>query len=796
MQPEHDFSTQFKSEDDLRKTLAKLLAKMGKKGVQITHGAQEYGKDLVFYEPDSFGSDSLIACVVKNGKITGSADSVDSARNVLIQVEQALDTPYINPAGVDEHVSRVFVVCPYPCSQITLRAIQGKLKTRSGQVSFLCGAALLELFNTHWPDFIAFEAGALNAYVASLQRSFDRADPMSYLAGQHQIFANAAKTLRSVYVRQTFCIELQQLEFLLDPLDLKLLGRPIDLADLNDFNAQVDFVTNVIQHTQGAPGQTALELAELCRSLKVGTSWLVEAWDEAWRLQSQSNAESGTASVPRSQAKVSLSEHLPQFVAGLHKAQNIVLEIESAIKGANQLVFRYQSKPILFLDLQGADYKTYARIRELAHLAPSVFRKTSDVVSHSYPEDLLQQTSDHLFITAPAGYGKTSFCKWNALNDVDNLISGVSTVIPVYVPLHQLANATLRSCEQAFFDSAEVQGLVSGARAKGRTIRLYLDGLDEVSSPAQREKLISFALEVTTKYKGTQVVATGRTYVMGDGFQWLTRLLLSELSNSQLEKLIHNWLSAQPEILDAFNLQLDKTPSLKPLMRTPLLGTLVIAVFKRMNSLPDSKVRLYETFVDLMCGGWDVAKNVRRDTKYGSQAKLRILTRLAGILHLNERREAFEADQRSAVSQVMGSFVNETVLLFNEMLEDGLIQKVGVASVAFSHLSFQEYLCATELMDPQGQRSLQALKSYLRGDDWWREPVSFLIGMLQRPSETEAWLRRTSEDLKDRAADIERRYDFLRSALRDAWPGWVSKAANPSFYGTTPGTPRSAAKRS
>jgi hypothetical protein len=41
--------------------------------------------------------------------------------------------------------------------------------------------------------------------------------------------------------------------------------------------------------------------------------------------------------------------------------------------------------------------------------------------------------------------------------------------------------------------------------------------------------------------------------------------------------------------------------------------------------------------------------------------------------------------------------------------------------------------------------------------------------MLQRPSETEAWLRRTSEDLKDRA--------------------------KPSFYRTTPGTPRSAAKR-
>ncbi len=796
METEHDFSTQFKTEDDLRQALAKLLTKMGKKGVQITHGAQEYGKDLIFYEPDSFGSDSLIACVVKNGKITGSADSVNSARNVLIQVEQALDTPHINPAGAGEHVSKVFVIGPYPCTQITLRSIQGKLRTRSGQVSFLFGAALLEQFNTYWPDFIAFEAGALNAYVASLQRWFDRADPMSYLAGQNQIFANAAKTLRSVYVRQTFCVELQQLELRLELLDLELLGQEVGLSDVKNFNAHIDLACSVIRHTQSAPNQTAMELTELCKSLQLGAAKLLEAWEEAWRFQSQSSVESGTASVPKSQSRVYLAAQDPLFLAGLHKAQSILVGIGKAVTSANQLVLKYQKNPLPFQASQKADYKTYARIRELAQLAPSVLRKTSEVVCQSYPEDLLERTSHHLFITAPAGYGKTSFCKWNALNDVDRLISGISKVIPVYVPLHQLASATLSSCEQAFFDSAEVRGLVSGARAKGRTIRLYLDGLDEVSSPAQRETLMSLALEATTKYEGTQAIVTGRTYVMGDGFQWLTRLLLSELNDSQLEKLIRNWLSAQPEILAAFNIELEKTSSLKPLMRTPLLGTLVIAVFKRTSSLPDSKVRLYETFVDLMCGGWDVAKNVRRDTKYGSEAKLRILTRLAGILHLNERREAFEGDQRAAVSQVMGSFIFETVPLFEEMLEDGLIQKVGSGSVAFSHLSFQEYLCARELMDPQGLRSSQALKNYLRGDDWWREPVSFLIGMLQRPSETEAWLKRTSEDLKDKAPDIERRYDFLQSALRDAWPGWPSKAAMPSFYGTRVGTSQSALKRS
>jgi hypothetical protein len=52
-------------------------------------------------------------------------------------------------------------------------------------------------------------------------------------------------------------------------------------------------------------------------------------------------------------------------------------------------------------------------------------------------------------------------------------------------------------------------------------------------------------------------------------------------------------------------------------MHVPLLGTLVIAVFKKMKSLPESKIKLYEIFVELMCGGWDLAKNVRRDTRFG-----------------------------------------------------------------------------------------------------------------------------------------------------------------------------------
>jgi predicted NACHT family NTPase len=55
-------------------------------------------------------------------------------------------------------------------------------------------------------------------------------------------------------------------------------------------------------------------------------------------------------------------------------------------------------------------------------------------------------------------------------------------------------------------------------------------------------------------------------------------------------------------------------------MRVPLLATLIIAVFRnpRLKKLPESKVRLYELFVELHSGGWDAAKNISRNSSYGS----------------------------------------------------------------------------------------------------------------------------------------------------------------------------------
>src|SRR5882672_7814404 len=107
------FSKAFTSEDVLRKQISQILSKIkGNAGVEITHGAQEYGKDIIFYSRDGLEDEVLNACVVKNDKISGSVDSQSGARAVLIQVEQALDTPYVNHQGEQRRVGKVFIMSP------------------------------------------------------------------------------------------------------------------------------------------------------------------------------------------------------------------------------------------------------------------------------------------------------------------------------------------------------------------------------------------------------------------------------------------------------------------------------------------------------------------------------------------------------------------------------------------------------------------------------------------------------------------------------------------------------------
>lgn len=104
----------FATEEQLRNAIEGLLTRTpGVSGVTNRHSSGEIGKDIVFYSRGALGDRVLHACVIKNGKISGSASSISSgARNVLIQAEQSLDTPIRNANGETESINHVYVMSP------------------------------------------------------------------------------------------------------------------------------------------------------------------------------------------------------------------------------------------------------------------------------------------------------------------------------------------------------------------------------------------------------------------------------------------------------------------------------------------------------------------------------------------------------------------------------------------------------------------------------------------------------------------------------------------------------------
>jgi hypothetical protein len=201
---------------------------------------------------------------------------------------------------------------------------------------------------------------------------------------------------------------------------------------------------------------------------------------------------------------------------------------------------------------------------------------------------------------------------------------------------------------------------------------------------------------------------------------------------------------------EAFFEQLKRSASLNPLMKTPLLATLVILVFRQTGRLPENEVRLYDMFIDLLAEGWNLAKRLLRQSKYGSQPKKLILRKLAASVHASRRRLFRMKDLTAAVHACLKVESADVDAIVNELLEDGLIVRSGTF-FEFCHFSFQEYLTARLYQGDPGQRGItKALREYLLGDDWWFQVLKFYIGLSGNPGDIDRWLANEEKRLEGR----------------------------------------------
>ncbi len=488
-----------------------------------------------------------------------------------------------------------------------------------------------------------------------------------------------------------------------------------------------------------------------------------------------SKAFSASAFVAPSASEVTVELNPPaDFITKLSAATTAsgaaIDELRGETEVANSFV-NFTGQPLV--SLGSADFLTYCKVSEIAGIVPEAFALGKCDRVLTFGEDLLDRFEGSLLITGPAGYGKTAFCRWNAIRDANRLVSKDALVLPVYRPLYPLSSGRLGTFEEAFFASEELRKLIqqqSAGQAPFTRIRLYLDGLDEVTSQRRQSEILELAAVGVRRLQFLQIVITARDHVRGAGLRWLPRIRLCELSDSKIRLLGERWLGR--ERLEAFFERLGEVGTLADLMKVPLLATLILAVYRKTGSVPPNKTNLYCLFVELLCGGWDFYKNIqRRPSRFSTRDKEVALARLAGMLQHENRRDATAADFRNALKRSISFLSPDWDQFLQEIIEDGLLVRVGTA-LTFAHLSFQEFLAARDLRDHQGNRPRQALSWYLNGKDWWRETLAFYVTLLDRPGDTDEWLIDRALASATTATDLKNRVSYLRKSIQSAFPAY------------------------
>lgn len=159
--------TAIAGELELHVVLESLFRRMpGVEWAEVTHGTQEFGKDLVFCATDVLGDRDYTGVVVKLGKITGAASGSASLGTVKRQVEQVAKIPFPNlrEKGVTR-MNRVLVVCTESISGNAQTEILACAPTDYINVTFWDGERLEQMLFQHYPEFFVSVPVAVAEYL-------------------------------------------------------------------------------------------------------------------------------------------------------------------------------------------------------------------------------------------------------------------------------------------------------------------------------------------------------------------------------------------------------------------------------------------------------------------------------------------------------------------------------------------------------------------------------------------------------------------------------------------------------
>jgi len=346
-----------------------------------------------------------------------------------------------------------------------------------------------------------------------------------------------------------------------------------------------------------------------------------------------------------------------------------------------------------------------------------------------------------LMVLGKPGAGKSTFLKYLAMQCIEGNFQ--ANRIPVFITLKDFAE--IKGNPDLFSYIGQLVELptsddLRNILQQGQMLVL-LDGLDEVREE-DTKRVLQQILEFSDQFHLNQFVMTCRIAAKEYTFERFTEVEVADFDQEQIGIFAQNWFRlSDPVKAERFIQKIEENEPIRELASSPLLLTLLCLVFGENADFPANRSELYKEGLDVLLKKWDGKRNIQRDQLYKNLSLKRkedLLSQIA--LTTFEQKDYFfkQKTLEAYISDFIRNLPNvdsdpeilrmdsEAVLKSIEA-QHGLFVERAKSIYSFSHLTFQEYFAAREIVATSAYKNLVKHLTEKR----WREVFLLTISMMR-----------------------------------------------------------------
>ncbi len=279
-------------------------------------------------------------------------------------------------------------------------------------------------------------------------------------------------------------------------------------------------------------------------------------------------------------------------------------------------------------------------------------------------------------------------------------------------------------------------------------VLLLMDGFDEVKE-TDSQRVLQAVNDFFTQFYANHFIVTCRLASREHTFEEFKEVEIADFDDLEIVSFATKWFATKdPAKSKRFIQKLKENNAIRELTTNPLLLTLLCLIFEESTDFPANHSQLYKEGINTLLTKWDTQRNIEREQIYKQlslQHKEDLLSQIARITFEQGnyfiRQKAIEQYIVDYIYNLPGMSTDGAALQLNSAAvlksieaQHGLLVERAWGIYSFSHLTFQEYFTAREIVAISNPQVLEtALKQLVSRitDKRWREVFLLTVGMLR-----------------------------------------------------------------